>query len=157
MKFGRRMAVAEQHVVRALREKRSELAGLVKGLEQELSERRAALMHLDATMRLFDPEIGPEEIGSAQRRRCNAWFCPGECLRLIYDVLRDAPQPVTTREVGEGTAALKGIPVGRGPQAAFVRKDGPASAKRRKESNERGGGEGGGGWQVRQAARARCQ
>src|SRR3954452_15460991 len=101
MKFGRRMAVAEQHVVRALREHRSELAGLVKGLEQELSEHRAALMHLDATMRLFDPEIRPEEIGSAQRRRCNAWFCPGECLRLIYDVLRDAPQPVTTREIAD--------------------------------------------------------
>jgi hypothetical protein len=35
--------VAEQHVVRVLRDKRSELAGLVKGLEQELSEHRAAL------------------------------------------------------------------------------------------------------------------
>ncbi len=91
--------MAEQHVIRILRDKRSELAGLVRGLEQELSEHRAALLHLDATMRLFDPKIRPEEIGLRQRRRCNAWFRPGECLRLIYDVLRDAPQPMTTREV----------------------------------------------------------
>lgn len=157
MKFGRRMAVAEQHVVRALREKRSELAGLVKGLEQELSEHRAALMHLDATMRLFDPEIRPEEIGSAQRRRCNAWFCPGECLRLIYDVLRDAPQPVTTREVVERTTTLKGISVGDDRQRALVRKTVLASLNRAKDTIERVDAEGVVGWQVRQAARARCQ
>ena len=129
----------------------------MKGLEQELSEHRAALMHLDATMRLFDPEIRPEEIGSAQRRRCNAWFCPGECLRLIYDVLRDAPQPVTTREVVERTTTLKGISVGDDRQHALVRKTVLASLNRAKDTIERVDAEGVVGWQVRQAARARCQ
>src|SRR3954469_8119863 len=138
MKFGRRMAVAEQHVVRALRDKRFELAGLVKGLEQELSEHRAALTHLDATMRLFDPEIRPEEIGPPpQRRRCNAWFRPGECLRLIYDVLRDAPQPMTTREVVERVTELKSISVSDDRQRALLQKTILASLNRARDAIER--------------------
>ena len=129
--------MAEQHVVRVLRDKRSELAGLVKGLEQELSEHHAALTHLDATMRLFDPEIRPEEIGPPQRRRCNAWFRPGECLRLIYDVLREAPQPMTRREVVERMTALKSLSVGDDRQRALLQKTILASLHRTRDTLER--------------------
>ena len=52
--------MAEAHVICALRDKRSKLAGVVNRLEQELVERRAGLTHLDATMRLFDPDLRPE-------------------------------------------------------------------------------------------------
>ena len=149
--------MAEQHVIRVLRDKRSELAGLVKGLEQELSEHRAALTHLDATMRLFDPEIRPEEIGPRQRRHCNAWFRPGECLRLIYDVLRDVPQPMTTREVVERVRELKSISVGDDRQRALIQKTVLASLNRAKDTIERIEAAGVVRWRVRQAARARCQ
>ena len=88
-------------VIGALRDKRSELAGMVSHLERELVERRASLTHLDATMRLFDPNSRPDEIRPRQPRAHNTWFRPGECLRLIYDMLRDAPGPLTTRELAE--------------------------------------------------------
>jgi hypothetical protein len=149
--------VAEQHVVRVLRDKRSELAGLVKGLEQELSEHRAALTHLDATMRLFDPEIRAEESGLPQRRVCNAWFRPGECLRLIYGVLRDAPQPMTTREVVERMTELKSLSIGDDRQRALLQKTILASLNRAKDTIERVETAGVVRWRVRQAARARCQ
>ena len=84
--------MAEAHVICALRDKRSELAGMVNRLERELVERRASLTHLDATMRLFDPDLRPQEIRPRRLRDRNAWFRPGQCLRLIYDVLRDAPR-----------------------------------------------------------------
>ena len=129
--------MAEQHVVRVWRDKRSELAGLVKGLEQELSEHHAALTHLDATMRLFDPEIRPEEIGPPQRRRCNAWVRPGECRRLLYDVLREAPQPMTTREVVERMTALKSLSVGDDRQRALLQKTILASLNRARDTLER--------------------
>jgi hypothetical protein len=64
--------MAEPHVIGALRSKRSELAGMVMSLERQLVQHRASLTHLDATMRLFDPELRPEEIPSRQRRTCNA-------------------------------------------------------------------------------------
>ncbi len=102
--------MAQAHVISALRDKRSELAGMVNRLEQELVGHRASLTHLDATMRLFDPDIRPEEIRPRRQRARNAWFHSGECLRLIHDVLRDASQPLTTRELAERVIEAKAIP-----------------------------------------------
>ena len=102
--------MAELHVVGALRNKRAELAGLVGQLEKQLVQQRANLTHLDATMQLFDPDIRPQEIRPKQQRERRAWFRQGECLRLIYDELRDAAQPVTTRELAERIMRLKAMP-----------------------------------------------
>src|SRR5664279_122332 len=155
--FRRRAAMAEPHVIGALRSKRSELAGMVMSLERQLVQHRASLTHLDATMRLFDPELRPEEIPQRQRRTCNAWFRPGECLRLIYDVLRDAPAPVTTRELAERIVAMKSLVVTDDRQRALIQKTILASLNRAKETIERVETAGVAGWRVRQAARARCQ
>jgi hypothetical protein len=103
--------MAELHVMHALRNKRAELAGTLIQLEQQLVRQRADLTHIDATMRLFDPDIQPNEIHPKQRRAHSAWFRHGECLRLIYDELRDAPHPMTTRELTERIMRIKAIPV----------------------------------------------
>ena len=102
--------MAEAHVICALRDKRSELAGMVSHLEQQLVQHRASLTHLDATMLLFDPDIRPEKIRPRQQRARSNWFHPGECLRLIYDELREAAQPVTARELAERIMGVKAIP-----------------------------------------------
>ena len=129
--------MAEAHVIGALRDKRSELAGMVNRLEQELVERRASLTHLDATMRLFDPDIRPEEIRPRRLRDRNAWFRPGECLRLIYDVLREAPKPLTTRELAERIMDAKAIPAADDRQRALIQKTLLGSLNRAKETIER--------------------
>ena len=54
--------MAETHVIGALRHKRAELAGMLRQLEQQLAQQRANLTHVDATMRLFDPDIRPKDI-----------------------------------------------------------------------------------------------
>jgi hypothetical protein len=64
--------MAEPHVIGALRNKRSELAGMVNQLEQRLVRYRADLTHLDATMRLFDPDIQPEGIRPRRQRARSA-------------------------------------------------------------------------------------
>jgi hypothetical protein len=104
------MVMAELHVIGALRNKRAELAGMLRQLEQQLAQQRANLAHVDATMRLFDPDIRPKDIRPKQPRERNAWFRQGECLRLIYDELRKATQPVTTRELAERIMQVKAIP-----------------------------------------------
>jgi hypothetical protein len=149
--------MGEPHVIGALRSKRSELAGMVMSLERQLVQHRASLTHLDATMRLFDPELRPEEIPQRQRRTCNAWFRPGECLRLIYDVLRDAPAPVTTRELAKRLTDVKDIQIDDDRGRALIQKTILASLNRAKETIERIETAGVVGWRVRQAARARCQ
>ena len=146
----------ELHVIGALRNKRSELAGLVRRLEQQLAEQRTSLAHLDATMRLFDPKLRPETIRPRQQRAHNAWFRPGECLRLIYEVLRDAPKPVTTRALAERLIAMKDIPTDDRDRA-LVQKTILGSLNREKATIERIEVSGAVSWRVRQAARALCQ
>jgi hypothetical protein len=114
--------MAELHVVSALRNKRAELAGMVGQLEQQLARQRTNLAHLDATMRLFDPEIGPQEIRPRQQRAHSTWFRQGECLRLIYDGLRDAPGPLTTRELAEQIMRAKAIPAGDDRSRELIQK-----------------------------------
>ena len=55
--------MTEPRVMDALREKRSELSGIVSHLEQRIVQHRASLVHLDAAMRLFDPDLVLEEAG----------------------------------------------------------------------------------------------
>ena len=129
--------MAEQHVIRALRDKRSELAGLVKGLEQKLGEHRTTLTHLDATLRLFDPQIRPEEIRPRQPRTRSVWFRPGECLRLIYDVLRDAPEPLTAREIADRIVGMKGMASGDERSCALIQKVVLGSLNRARNTIER--------------------
>jgi hypothetical protein len=119
--------MAELHVISALRNKRAELAGMLRQLEQQLVRQRASLAHLDATMRLFDPDIRPK-----QPRTHNAWFRPGECLRLIYDQLREATEPVTTRELAERIMRLKAMPTTDDRRRELVQKTLLASLNRAK-------------------------
>ena len=101
--------MSEPHVIGALRNKRAELAGVVMQLERQLSGQRADLAHLDATLRLFDPTIRLTEIRPRRRYVRNTWFRHGECLRLIYDALREAGQPVTTRDLCNRIMRIKAI------------------------------------------------
>ena len=126
--------MAEPHVIGALRNKRAELAGMLRQLEQQLGQQRANLAHVDATMRLFDPDIRPKDIRPKQPRERNAWFRPGECLRLIYDELREATQPVTTRELAERIMRLKAIPAAENDRRERVQKTLLASLNRAKET-----------------------
>ena len=126
--------MAELHVIGALRDKRAELAGMLRQLEQQLVQQRANLAHLDATMRLFDPDIRPKDIRPKQPRVRNVWFRPGECLRLIYDELRAATQPVTTRELTERIMRVKAIPAADDHRRELVQKTLLASLNRAKET-----------------------
>ena len=105
--------MAELHVISALRNKRAELAGMLSQLEQQLVRQRANLTHLDATMRLFDPDIRPQEIRPKQQRARSAWFRQGECLRLIYDELRDAPAAADDARTRRADHARQGHTGGR--------------------------------------------
>ena len=145
--------MAELRVMDALREKRSELVGLMSRLEQQLAQYRGNLAHLDATMRLFDPDLVSQDADPAQQRGRVSWFGAGECRRLIYDMLRDAPQPLATRELAERVMAAKGIPaVGDHRTRALIQKTVLASLSRAKGTVERTEVDGVVSWQVCQVA-----
>jgi hypothetical protein len=85
-------------------------------------------------MRLFDPDIRPQEVRPKQQRVRSAWFRPGECLRLIYDELRDAPQAVTTRELAERVMRTKAMPTSDDRRRALIQKTILGSLNRAKET-----------------------
>jgi hypothetical protein len=126
--------MAQLHVIGALSNKRAELAGIVRQLEQQLMRQRTNLAHLDATMRLFDPDIQPKQIRPKQPRARSVWFRPGECLRLIYDELRDAAQPITTRELAERIMRVKAMSARDDRQRELVQKTLLGSLNRAKET-----------------------
>ena len=126
--------MSEPHVIAALCRKRSELGGVVSQLEQRLVKHRADLAHLDATMRLFDPDIRPQEIRPRQQRARSVWFRPGECLRLIYDELRNATQPVTTRELAVRLMRVKAMPIDDDRRRELIQKTILGSLNRAKET-----------------------
>jgi hypothetical protein len=61
--------MGELQVVGGLRDKRAELVALVGRLEQQLADHRVSLTHLDATLRLFDPNLLLPHSGPQQRER----------------------------------------------------------------------------------------
>jgi hypothetical protein len=140
--------MAEPDVICVLRDKQSEVSGMIERLERQLVEHRAGLTHLEGVLRLFDPSIQSEAARPERQRRQRAWFRPGESLRLIYDVLRDAAQPVVTRELVDRIITMKDITVADDRDRALIQKTLLASLHRAKETIERVTIEGVSGWRV---------
>jgi hypothetical protein len=63
-------------IISTLRDKRLEVADAIERLERQVDQHRADLAHLEATMRLFDPNVEPETLQPIPPRRRNDWFRP---------------------------------------------------------------------------------
>jgi hypothetical protein len=100
--------MAESHIVSGLVDKRSEIAGLIEHHRKEMGHLASALGHLDATLKLFAPEINLRTLRSKQHRVRNILFRPGEMPRFILDTLRRAGGPLTSRTLAEHVVAAKG-------------------------------------------------
>jgi hypothetical protein len=101
--------MAESHIVSGLVAKRGELAGEAQHCRRELQRLADELGHLDATIRLFDPDYELGGIRPRKRRRGHRWFGPGECQRLVLEVLRDAAGPLSDQGVVVAVATRKGL------------------------------------------------
>lgn len=101
--------MAESHVVSGLVAKKSELAGLIQHYQAEISRISFDLKHLDATIKLFDPDFDLRTVKSKEYRERNQYFKPGECLRLALDVLREAGQPMNSQDIGLSVIGAKGF------------------------------------------------
>ena len=104
--------MAETHVVSALVEKRSELTGLVAHHQQQIARLGCDLQHLDATLKLFAPEIDLRTLRPKEYRQRNSYFKPGECQRLVLDAFREADgAALSSRQMGEQLARRKGLSI----------------------------------------------
>jgi hypothetical protein len=89
----------DRYALSALRNKRASLAAEIVSHERQLRHCRESLVHVDATLRLLDPSADPDSIPNKRLPKRIKLFRQGELGRLILDVLRQASEPVSTRDV----------------------------------------------------------
>jgi hypothetical protein len=73
---------------------------------------------VEAVIRLFDPAYDLRRIAVKRRRRGNPFYRRGECWRAALDVLRDASEPMTVRDLCLAMLARLGV---NDPTAAQLR------------------------------------
>jgi hypothetical protein len=100
--------MADPHVVTALIRKRAEIAGLIEHHQTMLRQANIDLDNLDATLRLFVPDIDLEEIRPQPVPPRHAAF-KGEVSRIVLAALREATKPMTTQELARHVMAERGL------------------------------------------------
>jgi hypothetical protein len=86
-----------EHVLSGLIAKRAEIAGQIERLQLEIRQLVVALDHVDASIRLFDPDADLEDIKSRLPPRHMAF--KGEVSRILLNTLRKATKPMPVSEL----------------------------------------------------------
>ncbi len=86
------------HTINALKRKRAELAGLMEHHQAMVRQLMIDLDHVDATLRMFVPDIELEDIKPKPLPPRHAAY-KGEVARIVLAMLREAKQPLTTEEL----------------------------------------------------------
>lgn len=97
--------MADTHVISALLQKRAELDGELRQMTKRIVQLKSDLEAVDAAIRVFDPSREPHKIKPITRRTKPKVFRHGQCSRAILNLLRDAPAPMTPREIMETLAS----------------------------------------------------
>lgn len=64
---------------------------------------------IDKVLGMFAPDMIPQAIPALQTRPKPDWAMRGEVVRIVFAVLRDAPFPMTTRELVAAVNRTRGI------------------------------------------------
>lgn len=100
------MTTERPNTVAGLISKRDELIALRKKLETETRKVTCDIDHLDACIALFDPANTPEAI---QRYATKHRAQKGHVKRFVLAFLRDAAEPVTSRDITEAWLSARGL------------------------------------------------
>ena len=88
------------YALSALRNRRAEIASQIVECERKMRHFRDSLVHVDACLKLLDPDADPDDITNKRITRRVKLFGQGQLGRLIMDAFRMSDgQPLTTREI----------------------------------------------------------
>jgi hypothetical protein len=86
------MWMGDTFLINALIRKRSEIHAAITDLERQANQLCADLAHVDATLRMLDPELEVETLPiRGPRPKRSKYFTHGEISRRCLEALRDAP------------------------------------------------------------------
>jgi len=101
--------MAESHVISGLVSKHSELAGEIDYHQSRVKQIRADVEAVATAIKVFDPDYDLRTIKAKPVRAKNQFFKHSESNRLLLDVIREAKGDISTPEIVEGVAKIKGI------------------------------------------------
>jgi hypothetical protein len=110
-----------EHVISGLIAKRAELAGRIEFAQADLRQMLIDLDSLDATIRLFDPEIDLVEIKPKPLPARNQAF-RGEVSRIVLGTLRKSGKPLPTLEIALHVMASRSLNTADKPLLRIVSK-----------------------------------
>lgn len=107
------------HTLSGLVAKRAELAGHIARLRSELRQALIDLGHVDAAIRIFDPDFDVAGIRPKLPLPADAISFRGEFVRVILDKMREVGGPVTTKELAHHLMQTRGINTADAAQVAI--------------------------------------
>ena len=93
------MRVMTSLVLHGLIKRRVELTGEIEDTHAKLRQMIIDLEALDATIQQFDPDFHVEAIRPKAFRPPKDWANRGEMTRIVLSILRQAAEPLTTRDI----------------------------------------------------------
>lgn len=96
------------NLVAGLIRKRAEIAGMIEHTQAQLRQLVIDLDNVDATIRIFRPDIDLSEVKPKPMPPRNQAF-KGEVMRLVLGTLRDAKRPMTLVELTRHVMAGRGL------------------------------------------------
>jgi hypothetical protein len=87
--------------------KRAEIAGQIEMMQREMRELVATIGHIDAAIRVFDPDTEIDDIKPRLPPRFQAF--KGEVSRLVLNALRKSEKPIPVSDLTLIVAAGRGI------------------------------------------------
>ncbi len=100
--------MVNEHVLSGIMRKRAELAGKLEHHQAVVRQLFIDLDNVDATIRMFDPDIELNEIRPKPLPPRHAAY-KGEVARIILATLRDAKRPCSTQELTMHVMAERGM------------------------------------------------
>jgi hypothetical protein len=96
------------HVVTGLISKRAELAGRIEHLQAQVRQATVELDHIEASIRIFQPDIDMETLGTRPVPAIHHAF-KGETTRVVLETIRTAGRPVDTTTITEAVMKARGL------------------------------------------------
>lgn len=95
----------------SLKQRRAELVSELATLHARSDEVERGIAALDGTLRLLDPDYRPAALKPVLQRKKSKLFPRGSFSRRLGEVLREAPGPMSARDMAPLVATAAKIPV----------------------------------------------
>lgn len=100
------------YMIQGLAKRRAEIAGELRAAHDRVSQLVKDLAALDEALRIVAPDMEVEAIRPKMFRPPDDWASRGQMSRLVLSILRQARDPLTTREIAAQMILERGLDAG---------------------------------------------